>query len=59
MERCYEEFEKGDGIMKWLKVKGEAYYPAFKCSECGETIVVEDECLLPCYCKNCESEVEE
>lgn len=43
-------------FMKWVKVEGEAYYPAFKCSNCETVIVVEDECFeLPCYCKNCEA----
>lgn len=46
--------------MKWIKVEGEAYYPAFRCSKCGAVIVVDDECFeLPCYCKNCEEGAED
>jgi hypothetical protein len=45
--------------MCWIKVDGEGYFPAFRCSCCNTTIVVEDECFeLPSYCKFCESEQE-
>ena len=41
--------------MKWLKLAGEGYFDGYECSECGATIVVADDCELPCYCKVCES----
>ena len=40
--------------MVWEKIEAESYYPAFRCSECGEAIVVYDECFeLPPYCPKC------
>ena len=45
--------------MKWIKVEGTGYYDAFRCSNCNATVVVADECELPCYCKQCEAEAEE
>ena len=45
--------------MKWIKIEGEGYYDGYRCSDCNAVIVVSDDCELPCYCKNCESEVED
>lgn len=46
--------------MRWIKIEGESYYPAFRCSNCGAVIVVVDECFeLPCYCKCCEEDAED
>ena len=45
--------------MKWIKLKGESYFDAFKCSNCETVIVVEDEALLPDHCKACEAQAEE
>lgn len=40
--------------MKWIKVEAATYYPVFRCSNCGASIIVADECFeLPSYCKNC------
>jgi Zn finger protein HypA/HybF involved in hydrogenase expression len=40
--------------MVWEKIESESYYPAFRCSECGEAITVYDECFeLPPYCPKC------
>ena len=40
--------------MSWIKLdeKG-AYFPAFQCSECGEIIVVYDECFELPECPKC------
>jgi NTP pyrophosphatase (non-canonical NTP hydrolase) len=43
--------------MKWVKEEG--YNCVYRCSNCGVTIAVGTEEELPCYCKNCESEVDE
>lgn len=45
--------------MKWIRKDVEAYYDIFVCSECGDEILVTENGLMPCYCKNCESEVDE
>ena len=37
----------------WKKVEEETYFPVFKCRECGNIVIVEDECLLPEECNNC------
>ena len=43
--------------MEWVKEEG--YNCVYRCSNCGDSIVVGVEEELPCYCKNCESEVDE
>ena len=43
--------------MVWQKVKGETYYPAFQCSNCGKVITIYDECFeLPGRCPRCKEE---
>lgn len=54
LERLNERLGKN---MKWVKEEG--YNCVYRCSSCGVTIAVGTEEELPCYCKNCESEVDE
>ena len=43
--------------MIWVKEEG--YNCVYRCSNCGDTIVVGTEQELPCYCKFCEEDCED
>ena len=45
--------------MKWIRKDVQTYYDVFKCSNCGDEIMVDELGILPCYCKNCEQEAED
>ena len=44
---------KGVVVMSWERLPGEAFYPGFKCTECGNVIVLFDECFMPDECDVC------
>ena len=45
--------------MRWIQEDVQTYFDVYKCSNCGAAIMVNEGGMLPCYCKNCESEAEE
>lgn len=45
--------------MMWIQEDVKTYYDVYKCSNCGDAIIVDEGGLLPCYCKNCEQECED
>jgi predicted RNA-binding Zn-ribbon protein involved in translation (DUF1610 family) len=45
--------------MKWIEQEVQTYYPVYKCSNCGDEIMVAEACELPYYCKNCGEDEEE
>ena len=45
--------------MKWIQEDVQTYYDVFKCSNCGDAIMLGDGQYLPCYCKNCGQEADE
>lgn len=45
--------------MRWIRQDVQTYYDVYKCSNCGDAIIVDESGFLPSYCKNCEEENEE
>lgn len=44
--------------MRWIREDVQTYYDVFKCSNCGDAIMVDESGWLPYRCKNC-GELEE
>lgn len=45
--------------MRWIRENVQTYYDVYKCSNCGDVIIIDESGFLPSYCKNCEEENEE
>lgn len=44
--------------MRWIQEDVQTYYDVYKCSECGEAIMLGDNEYLPNACKKCGNEVD-
>lgn len=45
--------------MKWIQENVQTYFDVYKCSNCGNAIMVNESGLLPYRCENCEQEAED
>jgi DNA-directed RNA polymerase subunit RPC12/RpoP len=45
--------------MRWIQEDVQTYFDVFKCSNCGDAIMLDESSYLPDHCKNCEQEAEE
>ena len=44
--------------MKWVQLKENTYADVYKCSNCGQTVMVMDSTELPIKCSSCGEEEE-
>jgi predicted RNA-binding Zn-ribbon protein involved in translation (DUF1610 family) len=45
--------------MRWIQENVQTYYDVFKCSNCGNAIMVDESGWLPYRCEKCKQEAEE
>ena len=45
--------------MKWIQENVQTYYDVYRCSNCGDAIMVNESGLLPYRCEKCKQECED